>query len=135
LTLIPPLVSYLFFESVVVAFALNEYEVARDILVGYLYPPVAENELEHMLNQPTVQVWWGYETWRLSFGAPPGRGAAVMEFMGMLHIMVLYFGTIVFAGYSFVRLISDGKANGYVVAISGVITAINITRAVFAARP
>jgi len=127
LTLIPAIVSYLYFEFVITGLARAQARDITNALLAGLYPEFSWNHLVETLDTATLQVF-GEES-RLR-AKPPNRASKVIDKLTDLHAYGLLFGALAFIAYAYVHLFNDPKAKTYVVVASLAFAAVNVARAV-----
>lgn len=127
LTLVPAIVSFLYFEFVVLLTAGVRYRRVRDALVENLHPDLYENDLEKMLFPPVTSVL-GFNRWRLPT-TPGGAIAKTVEILAVGTGLLLFFGALGFLVYAYQDLLANEEADTAAVTVSAVFASFNVVRA------
>jgi len=129
LPLIPALVSFLYYEFMVLSFERRRYMVRTTTLLGEMHHRVAEN-LAPMLSPATTSIWGDHLPQQLR-SSERNRLTRLLEGSGMLIIVMLLLGAIAFLGYAYMRLLGHAHMHLGLVIASLAFSSFNVLRAVF----
>ena len=126
-TFIPLVVSFIYFELLVIAIWDTHYEALRTALVRELYPTFFANDLQVTLGVPAAFTGSGAEIHVFRFKRPGREG--VLSVLDNTYQAVFILAPVGFLVYAFIHLLEVSKADRAVVIGGAVVAAINVVRA------
>jgi hypothetical protein len=128
LPVFPVVISFLFYELIVLFDGQITYEQVLGHLVRRLYPRLRESELDALLAPATASLW-GLETWRDVRSKPPSTAGRAVRILDAIALIVLFVVSVAFPVYAFFALYDHPHTNAVAVTVAAAITGFNVARA------
>jgi hypothetical protein len=130
LTLVPAVVSFLYYEWAELISARGRYALLRYEVFRKLHPVAHEKQLGAALAPPTISVWGDHPWERLRY-RERGRAYFLLEKCGMVVTVGILLGAIAFPIYAYATLFEDSQTDPMALTLSLVFTLFNLARTAF----